>query len=136
LSPEASDHLAKAAALVQLAVRLLDSGFHNDAARNAYLSAHQAAQAYLVEHAGRAAKSHKGAQSQFCQLALQEPRITKDMRSLLSRTYQLKSIADYEIGPGSDVAPETATSAVQEARQFVDRIAGLLQNPSEPRDHV
>jgi hypothetical protein len=44
----------------------------------------------------------------------------------LPQTHNLKSIADYETGPGSEISPERATAAVEMGKQFVDRIAGPL----------
>jgi uncharacterized protein (UPF0332 family) len=44
----------------------------------------------------------------------------------LPRTYNLKAIADYQTGPGSQVTVEQAQEAIQTAERFVDVIAGLL----------
>jgi uncharacterized protein (UPF0332 family) len=51
------------------------------------------------------------------------------LRTFLSATYNLKSIADYETGPGSSVTPERARSAVAEGERFVEHIASLLDSP-------
>ena len=42
-----------------------------------------------------------------------DPRVDTSLRTFLSRTYQLKAIADYETGPGSHVSEERAREAIQ-----------------------
>jgi hypothetical protein len=37
----------------------------------------------------------------------------------LSENYDLKTIADYETGPGAEVSPERARIAVEQAKRFV-----------------
>ncbi len=41
------------------------------------------------------------------------------LRTFLSESYDLKTIADYEIGPGAEVSPERARIAVEQAKRFV-----------------
>ena len=55
-----------------------------------------------------------------------DPRVDPNLRTFLSRTYQLKAIADYETGPGSHVSAETAREAIQTARRLVEWVTGLL----------
>ena len=106
--------------------RLIRDAYYNDAARDAYLAAYHAAQAYIVEHAGKAAKTHNGAHSQFAQLATVEPRIDQEMRRFLSDAYSMKAVADYEFGEGADIPKGRATDAVAKAAQFVERITDML----------
>jgi uncharacterized protein (UPF0332 family) len=126
MTPEAALHMAKARELVDTAKALLEHGFTNPAAREAYLAGLQAAQAYIVEHSGRAAKTNAGAHSQFGQLAMREPKISAVISAFLPRTFKLKTIADYEYGPGSDIPPERAADTVEKAGRLVDCIAALL----------
>jgi hypothetical protein len=44
------------------------------------------------------------------------------LRAFLSQTYNLKSIADYETGPGSEVSPEKAAEAIEMAKRFVAKL--------------
>lgn len=44
----------------------------------------------------------------------------------LSQAYNLKSIADYETGPGSEVSPERAADAIETAKHFVAKMAELI----------
>jgi uncharacterized protein (UPF0332 family) len=48
------------------------------------------------------------------------------LRAFLGRTYNLKAIADYEIGPGSEVTVEQTEQAIDTARRFVACIEELL----------
>jgi hypothetical protein len=45
----------------------------------------------------------------------------------LSRTYDFKAVADYEIGPDATVPLAAAVSAMKAAENFVDRIAELIE---------
>ena len=126
MTPETALHLAKADRLLATAEKLLAQGFANNSARDAYLAAYHAAQAYIVEHAGRAAKTHSGVHSQFAQLALHEARIGEEMSAFLPRAYRLKAVADYEFGEDAEIPPPRVEAAVATARQFIDVIAGIL----------
>jgi len=50
-------------------------------------------------------------------------------RTFLPQSYNLKAIADYETGPGSDVSPERASDATQSAKRFVSYVGTLLLQP-------
>ena len=57
-----------------------------------------------------------------------------ELRAFLGRAYNLKTIADYETGPGSQVSAEGTREAIQTARRFVECVAGLLPaNGRTPR---
>ncbi len=64
-----------------------------------------------------------------------DPRVDPNLRTFLSRTYQLKAVADYETGPGSYVSEEIAREAIRTARQLVECVTGLLppNGQSTPR---
>jgi hypothetical protein len=44
-----------------------------------------------------------------------EPRIDLELRRFLPQTYDIKAIADYEIGPGAVIPEEQAAAAIQTA---------------------
>ena len=46
----------------------------------------------------------------------------------LTQAYNLKAVADYEIGPNADIPPEHSAAALETAARFVDCIAGLLDD--------
>lgn len=99
----------------------------NDAAgRNAYLAGFHIAQALIYERLGRIMKTHNGVQAEFLRLTKDDIRIDSDLRLFLSRAYNLKAIADYETGPGSEISHERAAEAVKTGKRFVAEIAVLI----------
>jgi uncharacterized protein (UPF0332 family) len=63
VKPEAADYLNKARHCLAGAKRIAAAGLPDVAAREAYLAAYRAAEAYTFEHAGKAAKTHRGVRS-------------------------------------------------------------------------
>jgi hypothetical protein len=49
-----------------------------------------------------------------------------ELRAFLGRTYNLKAIADYEIGAGSEVSPERAAEAIAAGKRFVAQMIALI----------
>lgn len=78
-------------------------------------------------------KSHGGVSSQLHRLIRDDTRVDGELRAFLGRTYQLKAIADYETGPGSDVSPELATQAIASAKLFLEKIRELIETPASPQ---
>ena len=103
MTPEASLFLQKAQKHLEHASIMLGVGLNDDAGRAAYLAGFHAAQAFIFEQIGKAFKSHNGVQTEFLRLTKDDPRFTSDLRTFLSHAYNLKAIADYETGPGSEV---------------------------------
>jgi uncharacterized protein (UPF0332 family) len=126
VTPEASRFLDKARKLLEHATTMLSVGLNEDAGRTAYLAGFHAAQAFIFETTQKVFKSHKGVQTEFLRLTKDDPRFTADQRIFLSQTYNLKAIADYESGPGSEISAERAARAVAAGKLFVEHIAGLL----------
>ena len=126
MTPEAARFLDKAQKLLEHAAIMLRVDLTEDAGRTAYLAGFHAAQAFLFETSGKVFKSHNGVQKEFLRLTKDDPRFASDHRVFLSQTYNLKAIADYETGPGSEVSAERAARAVTDGKQFVAHIARLL----------
>jgi uncharacterized protein (UPF0332 family) len=126
VTPEAFSYLEKARQCLTYAQTNPGVGLGNDAGRNAYLAAFHSAQALVFERTGRAAKSHQGVHAEFNRLAMAEPSIAPEIRRFLPQAYNLKAVADYEMGPESVVPLERAALAADGARRFVDIIAALL----------
>ena len=103
MTPEAAAFLTKSHELLRRAPELLALGFTDDAGRAAYLAGFHAAQALIFERNGRSPKTHSGVQSEFARWAKDEPNIDIEMRAFLGRAFNLKAIADYEVGSGSKV---------------------------------
>jgi uncharacterized protein (UPF0332 family) len=104
VTPEATEFLAKAQHLLAEADTMLRVGLNDAAGRTAYLAGFHAAQAFIFERDGRTFKTHHGVQTEFLRLTKDDPRVDGEMRLFLSRSYNLKAIADYETGPGSEVS--------------------------------
>jgi uncharacterized protein (UPF0332 family) len=119
-------YLDKARELVDQADTMLTVDLNEAAGRTAYLAGFHAAQALIFENTGRIYKSHGGLQGEFSRLVKDDPRVDDQLRAFLGRSYDLKSIADYETGPGSHVSANRAREAIQTARRFVECVAGLM----------
>jgi len=66
----------------------------------------------------------------FGQSVKDDPFCDADLRAFLGRAYNLKAIADYETGPGSEISPERAEWALNLSARFVDYATGVL--PPDP----
>jgi uncharacterized protein (UPF0332 family) len=71
------------------------------------------------------AKTHRGVQRLFSKLANDDPQLA-DLALFLSQSYNLKAVADYELGPGAGVPLDRARAAIETAAQFTDRVAAIL----------
>lgn len=124
MTPQVQEHLAKARDCLTRAKAILVAGIGEDAGRNAYLAAFHAAQAYILMRRGRVARTHRGVHRLFCELTADNSPL-RELAIFLSQAYNLKSVADYELGPGADVPLDRASAAIDRAEQFVVRIATL-----------
>ncbi len=134
MTPEASRYLAKAQTLLEHATTMLTVSLNEDAGRAAYLAGFHAAQAVIFENTQKVFKSHKGVQTEFLRLTKDDPRFAAEQRIFLSQTYNLKVMADYETGPGSEISAERAARAVGAGKEFVEQIGKLL-SPGSPQDN-
>jgi uncharacterized protein (UPF0332 family) len=125
--PEAAAFLDKAREALAKADGMLER-WPDEAGREAYLAALHAAQALIVESTGKLVKSHRGVDRELGRLTKDEPRVDNELRAFLGRTYQLKVIADYEIGPGSTVSMETAAAAIMTSKRFVAKMVELIDD--------
>lgn len=126
MTPEAAEFLAKAQHLLAEADTMLRVDLNDAAGRTAYLAGFHAAQAFIFERDGRTFKTHHGVQTEFLRLTKDDPRVAGEMRLFLSRSYNLKAIADYETGPGSEVSAERAAAAIADGKRFVSLVADLI----------
>lgn len=134
MKPECAAYIDKARSQLESARNLARDGYANEAGRAAYLAAFNAAQAYIYDHTGKAAKTHAGVRSQFAQLGTLEPSIGAEMTTFLSDAFNMKKIADYELGPDSLLPMDRVVAAITKATAFVDRLSELLgARASEPR---
>ena len=126
MRPETEAYLEKARQCLSSAHANLGIRLANDAGRNAYLAVFHAAQALIFERTGKAAKSHRGVQSEFHRLAKDDPNIDKSFPVFLAQAYNLKAVADYETGPDSLLPPERAGAAIETAGRFVESLDQIL----------
>lgn len=125
MKPESSRFLGKAREFLLKAVDVIGH-WPDEAGRAAYLAAFHAAQALIFEQTGTVAKTHSGVRGQFGQLVKDDPQCDTDIRSFLGRAYNLKAIADYETGLGSEISPKRAAWAIEAADHFVNFVARSL----------
>ncbi len=127
MKPESADYLDKARRCLANAKTIAAAAVADVAAREAYLAAYHAAEAYIFEHVGKAAKTHRGVRSQFSRMAQQEPAIDRALLRFLAEGYHFKSIADYGIGPAiGAISGQDAAAAIDMAGQFIDTVSRLL----------
>lgn len=126
MKPEAAQYLDKARQALKEARATAGIELAEAAGRAAYLAAFHAAQALIFERTGKVPKTHRGVHAQFSRLARDEPRIGAELSWFLSRAYDFKAVADYEIGPDATVPLTEAVSATEAAEQFVVKIAAIL----------
>jgi uncharacterized protein (UPF0332 family) len=127
MTPESQEHLDKAREYLGKARIFLEQlEYTDEAGRAAYLAAYHAAQALISERTGRVARKHSGVRSQFNLLVRDDPRVDPPLRRFLSDGFNLKTVADYEVGPDAVVSEEDARAALANAARFIDCIAEIL----------
>lgn len=127
MKPETDSYLAKARQALSEAHAVAGIELAEAAGRAAYLAAFHAAQALIFERSGRVPKTHRGVHAQFSRLATGDPRLGNDLPRFLSRAYDFKSVADYEIGPDATVPLADAHDAVAAAADFIGRVFDVLR---------
>lgn len=130
--PEAAAFLEKARKLLADADIMLGAGLDDAAGRTAYLAGFHAAQALIFGQTGKVLKTHNGVHTEFQRLTRNDVVIDNELRSFLSRSYNLKAIADYETGPDSSISPERAAEAVAAGKVFVARITDIASMIGRP----
>jgi uncharacterized protein (UPF0332 family) len=128
LKPETADCLTKARECLDGAKQIAQLPLPQVAAREAYLAAFHAAEAYIFEQTSRTVKTHRGLRTTFSRLARNEPRIAPEYLSFLARAYELKSIADYSVGPTArPITDDDAARAIETAERFIDTITNCCR---------
>jgi uncharacterized protein (UPF0332 family) len=126
LKLQTASFLDKARELLERADAMLNIGLNEDAGRTAYLAGFHAAQALIFETTGRLFKKHASVQREFARLVKEDLRFDVGLRAFLPRAYNLKAVADYETGPRSRLSAESAKTAIQTARRFVESVTLLI----------
>jgi uncharacterized protein (UPF0332 family) len=127
MKAETADYLAKARATLAGAQKIAALPLPHVTAREAYLAVFHAAEAYIFEHTGKVAKTHRGVRSEFARLARAEPRIGHDLVTFLGTAYQFKARADYAVGStATPITPAEANAAIATTARFIDTITQVL----------
>jgi uncharacterized protein (UPF0332 family) len=132
VKPETAAFLAKARQFLDKAHELF--GVHHwpdETGRAAYLAGVYVARALIFETTGKITKSHKRARTEFARLTKEDPRFDRELRAFPGRAFNLKKLADYDTGPGSEVSLERATEAISIAQRFYDCVVNIIP-PTEP----
>ena len=64
--------------------------------------------------------------SRFARLTKDEPSIDIELRRFLPQSFNMKAVADYELGPDAVIPIEQAGAAIETATRFVACIGELL----------
>lgn len=105
---------------------MLGIGLADAAGRSAYLAGFHAAQALIFDRTGRSARSHKGVHAEFLRLTRETLSGEPELRAFLSKAYNFKAVADYDIDPEAGVTPDRAAAAIATATRLLDHLATLL----------
>ena len=98
MKPEARDYLDKAIEDLGDARKIIGIGLAKVAARTAYYAMFHAAEAFIFEKTGKAAKSHSGVRSEFARLVKETPNADRTYPTMLAKAYMYKEIGDYGAG--------------------------------------
>ncbi len=128
MKAETAAYLTKARSSLADATKIAGLPLPHIAARECYVAVFHAAQAYIFEHTGKVAKTHRGVRSEFARLAKSESRISGDMTAFLGNAYQFKAAADYMVGEAATpISAEDALAAIAVAGVFLETIIEALQ---------
>jgi uncharacterized protein (UPF0332 family) len=111
MKPETADCLTKARECLGGAEQIAGLPLPQVAAREAYLAAFHAAEAYIFEQTGRTVKTHRGLRTTFSRLTRNEPRVAPEYLAFLPEPTNLNRFADYSVSPS--VRPITADDAAR-----------------------
>jgi uncharacterized protein (UPF0332 family) len=119
MSPEAVDYLATAEAMLERAGRNFAAEIYEDAARNAYLAALNAARAVVFDKTTMAPKTHSGTRAKFHDLVREGMAFDQTLLKFLSDGFETKQGVDY--GPEVvHVSRDLAEDHLKRAAAFID----------------
>lgn len=121
-------YLDRARRIIAEANILLANGLYETAGRTAYMTAFHAAQALICSHGIQPPKTHKGVHAEFYRIGQHDPRITRDLLIFPSQSYNLKAIADYEIGLDDQIDRNAAEQAVIGAQNLLATITTIIES--------
>jgi uncharacterized protein (UPF0332 family) len=125
--PEARESLDVARGHLDIAMRVFAIDVFSEAAREAYMTAFHAAQAYVYAQTGKVAKTHSGLRTMFCRIAKDTPAIDPCFTEFLAHGYETKTTVDYGKNPNESVSAQEAKEAIEAATGFVALIERLCE---------
>jgi uncharacterized protein (UPF0332 family) len=120
----AKTHLDKARRCLASGAYLLAGDFPDQAGRDAYMAAFHAALALIMWRTGKEPKTHNGTHTEFARLVREYAGLDLKLMGFLSRSYDLKSVADYD--DGTPVSRDEASSSLATSAEFVDTIVAII----------
>ena len=126
MKPEASDYLATARQDLSDARQIIAIALAKVAARSACYAVFPAAEAFIFERTGKAAKTHRGVRTEFARLTKDDPRIARTMTEFLAKAYRYKELGDCVVDPDAIVTMAQDESAIAGAADFLDCIEAVL----------
>ena len=135
MDPETNAFLVKSREFLSRSESILKL-WPDEAGRFAYLGAFHAAQALIFHRTASITKTHKGVHAKFHLLTKDDAAFDEELRAFLGRGFNLKTAADYGVGP-EPVTEDRAARAITQSRRFVDHVEGLIRSPkaSAPPTH-
>jgi uncharacterized protein (UPF0332 family) len=126
MKPQSKAYLASAEEALADAKKIIAINIPRQAARLAYYAQFHAAQALIFERTGKIAKTHRGVQTTFHRLIMQETADGRGLAGDLSASYHFKEAADYETGAAGAIGSGDAAEAIRTAERFLAVIEGVL----------
>ena len=126
MTPEIERELATARYHLSAAKAIIGLDLAGVAAREAYIAAYHAAEAFIQTRTGSLAKTHRGVRSVFARLAQAEPRLDPAFSRFLANAYEVKSVADYG-GEPEGVSSDAARAIIDTAERMIGAIAEVLR---------
>jgi len=131
MTPAAARCLAAAQQSLADAEVILGVRIARVAAREAYMAAFHAAEAFVVEKTGKVVKTHAGLRTEFSRLAQGPDDIGRWMTTFLANAFRFKSLSDYDVTQETPITLANAEALIVDARSFVELIAKLLRQNAE-----
>ena len=126
MKPEAAAYLRKAQENIDEAKKIYGIGLASVAARSAYYAAFHAAEAFIISHTGKVAKSHTGVRSEFSRLAKDNQNIDREFSTFLAKAYKYKEIGDYNVDNSTIITMSNADDTIKTSERFINCISELL----------
>lgn len=136
MTPEVAAYLDKAREDLADARKILAISLPKVAARSAYYVAFHAAEALLLARTDRIAKTHTGLRAALAQVLPGSAGENRELLTFLARAYKFKELSDYGIGRAADVTEAEASSLIEGATRFLDRVTTLITTPDRGSDQT